>query len=423
MDELLKYFKMKDKTGVYNWDSLEITKKIETVSKMKKSKYDSYVIFKSLFDTKRIGFNFYAERGWSSDEINLKIEKTTSKRKLTRELFISRYGNIEGEKKWELFINRSKQTKENFVNRYGLVDGEQKWDEYKRTLSKSQTKEGYIEKYGVCDGISRWEKKNKRQSFSNTKEGYIARYGEKDGNYKWAEQVQKKSHTIDYFIIKYGEIDGINKYNNFLRKSTQSKSNFIRIYGANEGIKRWEKFKEKNAHSNSKEFYIEKYGYEDGISKFNDKIVKMRNGLNSIGVASKMSLNIFNPIAQFLIDHGYFLNDDFFYGIDGSSEFSIGKDLRLYDFVVIPLKLIIEFNGSHVHPSKDKLTESEWLEWKNPFTDQTADEKYEYDQNKIIFARNNGFDVVEVWDYDDVFETIEMLKNIIKGKIDSISRG
>ena len=87
------------------------------------------------------------------------------------------------------------------------------------------------------------------------------------------------------------------------------------------------------------------------------------------------------------------------------------KKFYFYDFVLKNRKIIVEYHGESFHPRKDKLTPSEWCSWKMPFTNESADSKFEFDQRKNNFAKSQGFVVVEIWSSDS-FE--ESLKKIVK---------
>lgn len=94
--------------------------------------------------------------------------------------------------------------------------------------------------------------------------------------------------------------------------------------------------------------------------------------------------------------------------------------VSFFDFYVKGSKLIIEYNGSHVHPDKKKLTPEQWQKWKNPFTKETADECHIKDQKKINFAKKIGYKVIEIWDHElksDPNLTLK-IKNIIKHELD-----
>lgn len=67
------------------------------------------------------------------------------------EIFKERYGEKEGEQKWQEYHNRvyRKRSKENYIQDLGEIEGTQKWVSYKNNLKKSKTLERYIERFGL----------------------------------------------------------------------------------------------------------------------------------------------------------------------------------------------------------------------------------------------------------------------------------
>ena len=125
----------------------------------------------------------------------------------------------------------------------------------------------------------------------------------------------------------------------------------------------------------------------------------------------------FKPITDALLNKGLEINDLWFGGED-SFEFKIEYNEKLYsyDYTILPLKLIFEFNGHHVHPSKELLGET-WNEWRCAWTGETADEKHSADMEKISIAEKEGFTVIEIWDYEDKNVAFEKCMNLINQRI------
>ncbi len=126
---------------------------------------------------------------------------------------------------------------------------------------------------------------------------------------------------------------------------------------------------------------------------------------------------IFEPLTEFALSNNIDFND-IFYGAKNSFEYKIedNEKLHSYDYTILPLKLIFEYNGSHVHPSAEKLGEK-WNKWRSPWLKETADEAKLKDLRKIEAAQNAGFTVVEIWDFEDISESIEKCKRLIEERI------
>jgi hypothetical protein len=173
-----------------------------------------------------------------------------------------------------------------------------------------------------------------------------------------------------------------------------------------------EKFKKRNLQTFKKlvEKLINKgYTEEESIEKARKhykerarKSMETRKKNNSFGFqkASKQSIKFFKPLMDYLDENKI----EYYVGCCGKSEYFIakGKDYFLsYDFTIPKFNLIIEYNGEHVHPNP-KMSEIEWKNWKHKWTGESADEVRKRDLKKIEIAKENGFEVIEVFESDKV---------------------
>ncbi len=117
-------------------------------------------------------------------------------------------------------------------------------DDMSKKLSKSHTIDGYINKYGFEKGHILYNKMIENKKYKNGKQSYIDKYGEASGLDKFKEVQKKKAITLENCINKHGEVEG------------------EKIY------KKW-KILQKN--KNYLSFYIDKWGYDIGLSKWLDK--------------------------------------------------------------------------------------------------------------------------------------------------------
>ncbi len=301
------------------------------------------------------GFAFAARADWIPDDLGVKTyNELNSKRNFGNTLDgqIKKYGKEEGTRRYDEMNSKKVHTLENFIRKHGNVKGKEM---YESTMAKKcMSLEKFQNKYGIKAGTKRWnEWKSKCIS---TEENFIKRHGEKLGKQKWQD---------------------------FKDKSKSTKENFIKRHGKVEGEKRWKNYKEN-------------YGWTQ---------------------ASQQSLEIFEPLTKQLLEKGIDFND-IFYGVENSFEFKIENDGRLYsyDYTILSLKIIFEFNGSHVHPSKEKLGEA-WNTWKNAWTGENADTKYAQDQHKIKIAEKEGFTVIEIWDYEDRNKSLNNCLRLVEERI------
>jgi very-short-patch-repair endonuclease len=225
------------------------------------------------------------------------------------------------------------------------------------------------------------------------------------------------------------------------RQSTFSRNKIYKQYGKEKGEKiiqkrnqKWQNsLKENNdmtelnkSKAVSLDKMIDKYGYDNAIIKYNNWIETARqtciNNLQNsfVSQASKQSLNVFQQFYEKAIQ--IFGVKNIWLGVDDNKEFfiKVNNKLYFYDFTIQPLKLIFEYNGSHVHPNKQFLTENEWQNWQHVFTKQNANEVYQFDQEKIKVAKDNGFDVIVLWDSDTIEYNKQIVSESIKQKLNKL---
>ena len=121
-------------------------------------------------------------------------------------------------------------TLENLINKYGEIEGQKKWEQYRKKQADSNTFEYKLEKYG-------WTKKQFDQYNKN------------------------RAVTLENLINKYGEIEGLERYEVYCKRQqyTTSIEYFIEKYGIDEGEQRWYQFCSDRGKSNDIYFIMEKY--------------------------------------------------------------------------------------------------------------------------------------------------------------------
>lgn len=257
-----------------------------------------------------------------------------------------------------------------------------------------------------------------RQS-TTSKKSFIKRFGEEEGLKKFDNhfnnihsQVKGQSYnTLESFIQKYGNDEGIRKFRVAKELGAHTLENFIRRDGELEGTVKYEKWKQSTART--LENFQKTYGIEEGTERYKNY---RSNFGGAFGEASKESLLIFEPITKYLTELGF--GEELYYGANGKKEYflydSKNDNFYLYDFTIRSAKIIIEYNGLTYHPCKSRLTESEWKNWKEPYSRMSADEKFEKDQAKINFARKQGFKVLEIWSDSTPEENIKIIETFLK---------
>lgn len=356
------------------------------------------------------------------------------------------------------------------IKKYGEDEGRRRFKEWKDNGAKSRTLSGYEEKFGKEYGRKKYLEKNSKLSVSESAlmrtgkskeeikqirnyhakksghslESYIIRHGEQGEEYynnyresmkfvddrKWPSQIKfwtSKGYTeseahklvsdfqrkdIDYYIKKYGEKDGINRYNKSCKNKAYALTlnGYVSRFGETEGRRLYKEKTKRLSYCQSIHYYIDKYGYYDGSRIYND-LIKRKCTKSSI--ASKESLILFKPLYKILRRKYNIPREDIYWGINGSSEYFINDDgFHLYDFTIRSKKIIIEYHGEAFHPNIKWKDTEKWNNWRCLFTNETADEKYKFDQFKKNKAIKNGFSILEVWssDEDKIYKCIEFIK-------------
>lgn len=299
------------------------------------------------------------------------------------------------------------------------------WEMFAPTMAEAKTYWDELNRKRK-DISTQINKSNPEYRMGSTLDYQIKLYGEEDGTRRYKEANHKrkiKSPTsLEYWLnLGYDYSTAVKKRSE--RQQTFSFEKCVKKHGEIAGTQIWKNRQEKwlktlNAKSTDEKiiinlkknlFSIEGYllrGYsvEDAKQLIEEFIVNFKTGN-----VSKESINFFEK---------HFNKTDWIYGI-GKEWFIWDYDSNkhyFYDFTNIKLKIIIEYHGSAWHPNKSVLTKEEWINWKVPHTNITADEKYSFDQYKKKVAEKAGFKIFEIYSNDDpiiINKTIIDIKNEI----------
>jgi hypothetical protein len=170
----------------------------------------------------------------------------------------------------------------------------------------------------------------------------------------------------------------------------------------------------------SKQICIEKYGEERGLEIFTKRQETWNNSLTKNGNLkfgySAISQELFNEISSRI-------NGKFKYATkDGEFKLSKNNDeggIWIYDFVDINRKKIIEYNGDMYHANPQKYKENDNP---HPFRKQiSSSEIWLKDERKLQAAKENGFEVLIIWDSEFRRKTKDTKELIIKKCINFIN--
>ena len=120
----------------------------------------------------------------------------------------------------------------------------------------------YAGRYGEKDGKKKMEEISEKLKNKLNKKYLIEKHG-----IDWYERMSKKKAncTLSYYINKYGEEEGIIKYNKRISDlSKNTKDDFIKKYGEDKWKERVKRFNYKH----SLEYFINTLGYDEGVKRF-----------------------------------------------------------------------------------------------------------------------------------------------------------
>jgi len=248
--------------------------------------------------------------------------------------------------------------------------------------------------------------------------------GEKNPNHKsktTLEQRQKCSPFSEKFVNYKDE----NQKNEFIKKVCDKKSYTTRLdYWINKGLSDNEA-KEKLS-DRQKTFTLEKciqrYGEEKGRKIFTERQERWQKSLNENGNLKQGYSNASQELFYSILKFYDFDKKNKIYFATKNSEFRLNKKeggVWIYDFVDLPNKKIIEYNGDEYHANPE-MFESD--EYPHPFRKNvTAAEIWEKDRKKLEVAREEGFEVITIWDSEyrkSKKDTLDRCLSFLKLKIE-----
>jgi very-short-patch-repair endonuclease len=148
---------------------------------------------------------------------DLSCSNVRALRKATLNNMIKKYGEVEGNYRWEQYRQR-----QSYTNSFEYKQQKHGWtrEEYDAYNNKrASTKQNFIKRYGVEEGTEKWNNYRKHQSYAGVAEEYfIEKYGTIKGAEKFKEVCSKKANTLETFIARYGEILGKEKWERICEK-------------------------------------------------------------------------------------------------------------------------------------------------------------------------------------------------------------
>ena len=255
-----------------------------------------------------------------------------------------------------------------FKKRYGDKEGETKYNEYIKRQAYTCSKEYMMNEKGMTE--QEWNDFNANRAC--TRNNFIKRYGRELGCKKWKEYCNLESYVgcrLEYFIEQYGEEEGVKKY----KKVNQQKTHSLRTY-------------------------IEKYGEEEGRIKYEEYYSNHK--FKQYSVVSQI---MFNRIQEQLGDFGKnakYGEDEAYIELNYEDD---SYRMTFPDYVLG--NKIIEFNGDfwHMNPKMYSATDEFNAFGREHYRSgigNTAADIWKYDEMKINGYKQLGYDVKVVWESD-----------------------
>jgi G:T-mismatch repair DNA endonuclease (very short patch repair protein) len=226
-----------------------------------------------------------------------------------------------------------------------------------------------------------------------TKENMIAAHGEVDGLVAWEKykERQAETNTFEYKAAKYGmSREDFREYN---ASRAVTRSNLIGRHGEEEGLIVWERYVERQRYTMSLEYFIEKYGEIDGLSRFESFCLGRNMGSK---FQSKVEIQLFEKLRQKIgpvIDISVRLDNPY---------------LGPYDFGNKDLKNLIEFYGTYWHCDPRSFQPDEM----HPQKQMLARHVWARDRAKRTYALNSGYRIFCVWEEDYRRDPTEIVSRI-----------
>lgn len=163
--------------------------------------------------------NYWILRGYSDEEAE-RLYHQYSKKYYSRSIehYVEQgYTEEEALKKQRDSVEKARQTIS-------------QWSDEKRqavTASKINNLEAFIRRYGEVEGQRRYNERIEKFKYAFSLEGMTERYGEEEGRRRYEETCQKKAcaQTLEGYISRYGEEEGVRRFNERQRKYVASYNN------------------------------------------------------------------------------------------------------------------------------------------------------------------------------------------------------
>ena len=252
-----------------------------------------------------------------------------------------------------LLANSSRRTHKTYIMRYGEDEGEIRWTNYVDKQRKKNLFESKKEKYGWT--IEQFDEFNKSRSM--TLDNCILRHGEGKGHEMWHEYLykQKYSNSREYYMEKYGD----------------------------EGEQKWLEYNKEKGKSSSIDFIMEKNGvdYNTALKILSSRYTTSHSSKAELAFVDMIEDELGRNIKYSAKTHQYCIWNKYTYSP------------KFYDLVDPVNMKIIEFHGDYWHCNPARYPANFVIKQNN----KMAREIWQEDYHKTKAALDRGFEVKIVW--------------------------
>ena len=305
------------------------------------------------------------------------------------------------QKNWSEIVKlgRDSSSKRSYIIRYGEEIGLKLFQE--KTKASTLTRADYIEKYGIE------EAEKKLSSRGASLKNYIDRHGDQVGKEKWQEYINKRNKTfaqgrkehryasrnLEWFQNKYGKDKGFDVWDQ-KRKSQAykvSREYYIDRYGEEEGKKRCAESK-----TRSQSGFIKKYGIEEGTKKYNTWLKNIVAGLKGRNNYSKWATECCEIIKETITDLYYYADKEMIWQLPKAYQQQLNQKIISPDLFY--RGKIIEFHGDVFHGNPNLYESNERI---HPFDKNiTVGELNKIDSIRKEYYNSKGYEVLVIWEND-----------------------
>ena len=131
-----------------------------------------------------------------------------------------------------------------------------------------------------------------KKKYGFTLDSAVKKYGAVEGQKRWNEycDAQATTNTFEYKHEKYGWTrEQFDEYNSSRAVTIE---NMIKRHGEEIGVAKWQEYCERQGYTNTKEYFIEKYGAIIGVKKYIEVNKKKKNPHNPVSISEKLGITL-----------------------------------------------------------------------------------------------------------------------------------